>query len=43
MAGFGKTVVAVRNIERCDGALRERLGRYGVATVHEARGRTYID
>lgn len=32
--------VAVRNITRADGALVERLGRAGVATVHEAQGRT---
>jgi len=32
--------VAVRNIRRAEPALVERLGRYGVATVHEAQGRT---
>jgi 4-hydroxy-4-methyl-2-oxoglutarate aldolase len=32
--------VAVRNIARADQALVERLGTAGVATVHEAQGRT---
>jgi 4-hydroxy-4-methyl-2-oxoglutarate aldolase len=32
--------VAVRNIRRAEPALVERLGRHGVATVHEAQGRT---
>lgn len=31
--------VAVRNIKRTDGAIIERLGKAGVATVHEAQGR----
>ena len=32
--------VAVRNIERTDGALAARLGAAGASTVHEAQGRT---
>lgn len=32
--------IAVRNIARADHALVERLGKAGVATVHEAQGRT---
>jgi 4-hydroxy-4-methyl-2-oxoglutarate aldolase len=40
MADFGKTGIAVRNIQRADAAAVERLRRFGVATVHEAQGRT---
>lgn len=32
--------VAIRNIERADAAAVEALARYGVATVHEAQGRS---
>jgi len=32
--------VIVRNIERPDAALVHKLGEFGVATVHEAQGRT---
>ena len=31
---------AVRNVPRADAACIEALGRYGVATLHEAQGRT---
>jgi 4-hydroxy-4-methyl-2-oxoglutarate aldolase len=32
--------IVVRNIRRADAALLASLGRFGVATVHEAQGRT---
>jgi len=32
--------VIVRNIERPDAGLVRKLGEFGVATVHEAQGRT---
>lgn len=40
MTDFGKTGIAVRNIQRADAGALERLSRHGVATVHEAQGRT---
>jgi len=40
MTEFGKVGIVVRNIARADAAAVERLGRHGVATVHEAQGRT---
>ncbi len=40
MADYGKTGIAVRSVERADAAALEKLGRFGVATVHEAQGRT---
>ena len=43
MSEFGKTGVVKRTIARADAAAVERLGRYGVATVHEAQGRTGPD
>jgi 4-hydroxy-4-methyl-2-oxoglutarate aldolase len=32
--------IAIRNIDRADPAAVEQLARYGVATIHEAQGRT---
>jgi 4-hydroxy-4-methyl-2-oxoglutarate aldolase len=40
MADFGKTGIAVRNIARAEASALARLSRFGVATVHEAQGRT---
>jgi len=40
MSEFGRVGIAVRTIERADPGAIERLQRYGVATVHEAQGRT---
>lgn len=40
MNEFGKTGVVVRNVPRADRTAVERLGRFGVATIHEAQGRT---
>lgn len=40
MADFGKTGIAVRTIKRADAGALARLSRSGVATVHEAQGRT---
>jgi len=40
MSEFGRVGVAVRNIRRAEVHTVEALGRYGVATIHEAQGRT---
>jgi 4-hydroxy-4-methyl-2-oxoglutarate aldolase len=40
MSEFGRLGVAVRTVARADAGFVERLGRAGVATVHEAQGRT---
>ena len=40
MPEYGRTGIAVRTIARADSAMVDRLGRFGVATVHEAQGRT---
>lgn len=36
---IGKTGIVVRTIQRAEAALVDELGRYGVATIHEAQGR----
>src|SRR5690606_726304 len=38
--GGGMKTVVVRNIRRADAAAVKDLSRFGVATVHEAQGRT---
>jgi len=40
MSEFGKSGIARRTIERAEAKAVERLGKSGVATVHEAQGRT---
>jgi 4-hydroxy-4-methyl-2-oxoglutarate aldolase len=40
MTGYGATGLAVRNVRRADAAAVERLASFGVATIHEAQGRT---
>jgi len=40
MSGYGRVGVAVRNVPRADAKAVERLSRHGVATIHEAQGRT---
>jgi 4-hydroxy-4-methyl-2-oxoglutarate aldolase len=40
MNNFQSAGIVVRNITRADPAAVERLGRLGVATVHEAQKRT---
>jgi len=37
---FGTVGVALRNVQRADAGTVERLGVHGVATIHEAQGRT---
>ncbi|EJM15349.1 4-carboxy-4-hydroxy-2-oxoadipate aldolase/oxaloacetate decarboxylase [Pseudomonas sp. GM21] len=36
---IGKTGIVVRNIPRAEASLVKELGRFGVATIHEAQGR----
>ena len=36
---IGQSAIAVRNVTRADAASVAQLGKYGVATVHEALGR----
>lgn len=36
---IGKTGIVLRHIQRADTAWVDELGRYGVATIHEAQGR----
>ena len=36
---IGKTGIVLRHIQRAETALVDELGRYGVATIHEAQGR----
>jgi 4-hydroxy-4-methyl-2-oxoglutarate aldolase len=36
---IGKTGIVVRNIPRAEASLVNELGRFGVATIHEAQGR----
>src|SRR5205823_1966348 len=40
MSEFGQAGIAVRNIQRANADAVARLSGYGVATVHEAQGRT---
>ncbi len=40
MNGVGRTGIAVRTIRRADAAAVAQLGRFGVATIHEAQGRS---
>ena len=40
MNHFQATGIVVRDVPRADPAAVERLGRFGVATVHEAQRRT---
>ena len=36
---IGKTGIVLRNITRAEASLVDELGRFGVATIHEAQGR----
>jgi 4-hydroxy-4-methyl-2-oxoglutarate aldolase len=40
MNGVGGTGIAVRSIRRADATAVAQLGRFGVATIHEAQGRS---